>query len=309
MSKNRFGLSRHIPANVALEVRRRSKFGCVVCRCAIYQYEHIDPEFSDATEHNPDHICLLCGGCHDRVTRGRLSKERVRRDYLNVQQSVAVRRPFEEFDLTSGLFTVSIGASVFTHSQKLLCINDECILAITAPIDGASFPTLNGVFYDRFGRESFRIADNVWEGQPSCWDLEVIGQRITVKTDGGKVALQIDITPPDKIHIRALDMYKDNCHLIASDEELCIGQVHDQAHTYIGLAGFRCAGSATAIAVDSRASLAPAPTRLRMIGGEGIMLDGTGIRVGVGAGQMVIGRLRLWNTNQGDAVDSVQPRG
>lgn len=295
MSKNRFGLSRHIPRDVALEIRRRSKFGCVKCRCAIYQYEHIDPAFSDSTEHNPDDICLLCGSCHDSVTRGRTSKESIRKAYLDVQQSESVRRPFEELDLASELF-VSIGASVFTYTKHLISINGENILSITPPIDGASFPTLNGVFYDQFGRESFRITDNVWEGQPSSWDIEIIGKRITVKTKGGKVALQIDIKPPDGIHIGMLDMYKDNCHLVASDDELCVGQLHNQGQTYIGLGGFRCVGSTTAIEVDSRAGLVPSPTGLRMIGGEGILLDGTGIRVGVGAGQMTIGRLRLWNT-------------
>lgn len=294
MSTNRFGVSRHIPTDIALEVRRRSKFGCVVCRCAIYQYEHIDPEFSNAREHNPEHICLLCGGCHDRVTRGRLSKETVKKAYLEIQTASSVRMPFEELDLSSQSLSVAIGSSIFTYSANLFCINGENVLAITPPQNGAKFPTLNGIFYDRFGQESFRITDNVWEGQPSSWDIEVVGTRVTVKTDGGNIALLFDVSPPDKIHIRSLDMYKDNCHLVANDEELCIGQTHAEAETYIGLSGFQCNGSRAAIAVDSRATVPPIPTGLRMIGGEGIILDGTGIRVGVGAGQMIIGRLRLW---------------
>jgi hypothetical protein len=99
---DRFGLSRAIPPEVARKVRRRSKFGCVICRGAIYQYEHIDPEFKDATAHDPSHICLLCGGRHDRVTRGRISKATVSAKYAQVQASDQIRRPFEELDL-SGL--------------------------------------------------------------------------------------------------------------------------------------------------------------------------------------------------------------
>lgn len=294
MSTNRFNLSRHIPSDIALEVRRRSKFGCVVCRCAVYQYEHIDPEFSEAREHNPAHICLLCGGCHDRVTRGRLSKKTVSEAYLNIQKSTSVKRPFEEFDLSTHSLSVSIGTSVFTHTETLFCINGENILAITPPSNGSNFPTLNGVFYDRHGNESFRIKDNVWEGQAEAWDIEIIGTRITIKTDEGYIAILIDISPPDKIYIRKLDMYKDSCHLFADDNELRIGQIHSEAQTYIGLSGFECIGSRCAIDVDSRAIGKPVPNGLRMIGGEGIILDGTGIRVGVGAGGMTIGRLRLW---------------
>ncbi|EIC21148.1 hypothetical protein [Thiorhodovibrio frisius] len=294
MTTNRFGLSRHIPSDIALEVRRRSKLGCVICRCAIYQYEHIDPEFTEAREHNPDHICLLCGGCHDRVTRGRLSKQTVREAYLNIQNSTSVKRPFEEFDLSTQSLSVSIGASTFIHTNTLFCINGEDILAITPPQNEAKFPTLNGIFYDRFGKESLRITDNIWEGQSEAWDIEIVGTRVTIKTDGGQIALQIDIAPPDKIHIRKLDMYKDSCHLLADDSELCIGQIHKETQTYIGLSSFQCMGSRTAIAVDSRTIGKPVLTGLQMIGGQGIILDGTGIRVGVGAGSMTIGRLRLW---------------
>jgi hypothetical protein len=146
MSTNRHGLSRYIPADIALDVRRRSKFGCVICRCAIYQYEHIEPEFADARQHRAENICLLCGGCHDRVTRGRLSKETVRGKYEEVQRSDAIRRPFENLDLSTNSPSVVIGSATFEPSKCLFRINGENILAITPPQDGAGFPTLNGVF-------------------------------------------------------------------------------------------------------------------------------------------------------------------
>ena len=82
---NQHGLSRYIPADVRRDVRHRSKFGCVVCRRGFYQYEHIDPPFEDAESHDPDHICCLCGSCHDSVTRGHLSKAMVIAAYRKVQ--------------------------------------------------------------------------------------------------------------------------------------------------------------------------------------------------------------------------------
>src|SRR5574337_274292 len=75
---NKFGLSRDIPDLIKREVRQKCGFGCVVCGSAVYQYEHLEPLFPDAKNHDPNGIVLLCGGCHDRVTRGMLSKETIK---------------------------------------------------------------------------------------------------------------------------------------------------------------------------------------------------------------------------------------
>ncbi|MEH2485180.1 Abi-alpha family protein [Bradyrhizobium sp. AZCC 2230] len=74
---NRHGLSRNIPADVKRTVRQRDGFGCVVCGKAIYDYEHFDPEFADATQHDPAGIVLLCISCHGKKTRGFLSKQTI----------------------------------------------------------------------------------------------------------------------------------------------------------------------------------------------------------------------------------------
>ena len=171
--KNRHGLSRNIPADIAREIRRRSKFGCVICRCAIYQYEHIDPEFADAREHDPNAICLLCGGCHDRVTRGQLSKETVKTKYSEIQESQTIARPFEELDLATNQISIVLGSATFESAQCLLRINGKDILTISPPKEGAAFPTLNGIFCDRTGREIFRVSDNLWEGAVEAWDVQV----------------------------------------------------------------------------------------------------------------------------------------
>ena len=294
MSTNRHGLSRHLPADIALDVRRRSKFGCVICRCAIYQYEHIEPEFADAREHRAENICLLCGGCHDRVTRGRLSKETVRSRYEEVQRSDAIPRPFENLDLSTNSLTVVIGSATFEHTKCLLRINGEDILAITPPQDGAGFPTLNGVFYDSSGRESFRIIENIWEGPIDCWDIEIVSTTVTVRSDARRIALCLKITPPNQIRISQLDMYKDNCHLMCDDKQILIGQLHNSSSTYFGLGNFECRGADVGISVDSRAISVPRMDGLRIVGGEGIFLDSTGIQVGVGAGQMLMRDIRVW---------------
>jgi hypothetical protein len=69
-STNKYGLSRVIPADIAREIRKRCGFGCVNCGSALYHYEHMIPEFSEASQHIAEKITLLCGTCHDYVTRG-----------------------------------------------------------------------------------------------------------------------------------------------------------------------------------------------------------------------------------------------
>jgi len=69
MDVNKHCLKREIPAAVKRTVRQACGFGCMVCGEAIYEYEHIDPEFAEAKEHSPDAIGLLCPTCHARVTR------------------------------------------------------------------------------------------------------------------------------------------------------------------------------------------------------------------------------------------------
>jgi len=266
-----------------------------VCRCAIYQYEHIEPEYVDATTHEPDKICLLCGGCHDKVTRGRLSKETVKALYIEVQGSNEIHRPFEELDLSAQNICVEMGTAKFEYAHHLLRINGRNLLSITPPKEGSSFPTLNGVFCDHTGREIFQITDNVWEGPIDAWDIRVVGTEVTIKSEGGRTALAFRIRPPDKIEISHLDMYLDNCHIICDKQGLFVGQVHDTGHTYIGIGHLICKGAEIGIDVDSQGDNRPIFSGFSIIGGEGIVLNGTGIRIAVGAGTMNVGDIRIWN--------------
>jgi hypothetical protein len=51
--KNRFGLTRDVPADIARIIRKECGFGCLICGDGFYDYEHIDPTFNNAREHDP----------------------------------------------------------------------------------------------------------------------------------------------------------------------------------------------------------------------------------------------------------------
>lgn len=291
---NDHGLSRYIPTDVSREIRQKSKFGCVICRNAIYQYEHIDPEFKDAHKHDPDKICLLCGGCHDKVSRGRISKETVLNKYKEIQNNNSIQKPFESLDLRSRQLKVSIGSNVFEYTPCIFEIDGRKILSISPGEDQTGFPLIDGIFFDENGKEIFRISNNIWEGPLDLWDIEIQGKTTTIKSVPKKVALEFEIDPPDHISITKIDMIKDNCHIVCKDDQILIGQLSKKSNVYIGLNGFQCNGADIGIQVDSRKLIKPKPTGLKMVGGKGIVLEGTGIQIGKNSGQMIIGGLQLY---------------
>ncbi len=178
--KNKYNLSRYIKKEIKRQVRLNSKFGCVICRNAICHYEHIDPEFKDAKEHDPEKICLLCGGCHDKVTRGRISKNTVKRKYKEVQYNDNIKPPFDEFDLNSLNPIIKLGGGTFEFCNNLIVFGSEILLKIDKPEEGNSFPTISGCFYDSDGKKLLEISENIWECSTFHWDVTTEANRLTI---------------------------------------------------------------------------------------------------------------------------------
>jgi len=273
-------------------VRVRSKFGCVVCRSAICQYEHIDPPFADAKVHDPDSICLLCGRCHDKVTRGRLSKATVLRKYLEVQASDDIKRPFDDFDL-SGDLTVHLGSCTFHGAKTLVEIDGEKVLAIEPPEKGSSFPSLTGYFTDAAGRELLRIDRSMWSGPATARDVRVKGTTITVRPTRGVVGLRLRVEPPSEIFVENLDMRVGESHLQLQSDWFDVGRVREGLEHYVGIERMECFGPEVAVQIDAKGYPNPEFRELSIVGGEGIDLVGTGIRLGVGNGMMTVKGVRI----------------
>lgn len=88
-------------------------------------------------------------------------------------------------------------------------------------------------------------------------------------------------------------MYKDNCHIVCDSEKLLVGQIHDSGHTYIGLGNFESLGASIGVSIDSRDTKIPKLRGVRIVGGQGILLDGTGIKVAVG-GSGLVQKMQVW---------------
>ncbi|MGK0273227.1 MAG: hypothetical protein ACI88H_003906 [Cocleimonas sp.] len=225
-STNKFGLKRHIPAEVTEEVRRNSKFGCVVCRAGFYQYEHIEPTFENAKEHNSDNICCLCAACHDAVTRRQMSKSKVRAAYEKIRNAShgQVEHPHGPVDFHDGTAQLVIGGiGYYPAVQTIVRHHGVTYMSIKPGVKGEP-GSISAVFSDDDGNEVFALVENAWVGHNKNWDISVKGQRITIRKEKGRIALRIRLDPPGKIVIERLNMRFSDAHIVATENNYAVGR-------------------------------------------------------------------------------------
>lgn len=204
--KNRYGLDRKIPNPVARHIRKECGFGCVVCGNAIYEYEHIDPVFSNAKSHDPERIALLCGSCHAKVTKGIWSKDKVK---AARQKPYCITHGESELhlDCTGKEVSVEILDCAFINANTILKVYGKKLLGVNDPDEDGGPPLLYAQFYDRNGNRIAKLQDNVWWGDSSAFDIETTGNRIVVRSQLHKIDLAISIFPPDKMKIDRMRLY------------------------------------------------------------------------------------------------------
>lgn len=210
-SKNKFGLSRNIPEEVAKQVRKRCGFGCVICGDAFYQYEHFSPEFKDAKNHDPAGITLLCAYCHDRKTRGGISLEAVREANLIPK---AITQGFADGPLEFGRegSKIQIGSAVFKNSKSIVTIDDESLFVLDPPEDDT------GPFLLTFipqGKNGTKIIKNQWFGSPKEWDITTKANRIVVRSSN-RILLDLENCLNDRFVVRHIDIEQGSIHLLTT---------------------------------------------------------------------------------------------
>jgi len=249
---NKHGLSRDIPAKIRREVRQRCKFGCVICRKGLYQFEHIDPPFEDANEHSVDDICALCGGCHEEVTRGHLSKAAVRAAYQRIQNQPLEEtiRPVGPLDFHDGSAELSIGELLYSPAvRSVVRYHGVDIIQVSPSLSAGEPGTISAIFTDDDGTETLRLDENAWIGSLTPWDIEVLGNEITVRRKLGQIVLQLRLEPPGRIIITRLDMRVYDAHILVGGGTYAVGRyltdgtVH-WVHAYVQIYGSTANGTA-----------------------------------------------------------------
>ena len=221
---NRHDLSRNIPAHVRREVRRRSKFGCVICRAGFCIYEHLD-DFVGVGIHDPSRVCLLCESCHGRITRKQWSKGRARLAYekIQAQSREEAGEPRGPLDFHAGQAELAIGDLLYAPAvTSILRYFGEDLIRLK-PGRAGEPGMISAVFTDEKGNAVLELDENEWVGSLDAWDIDVQGQRITVRQQLGVIALQLRLEPPGRIVVERLDMRIGKHHVLASESGYAVG--------------------------------------------------------------------------------------
>lgn len=266
-AKNKYGLSRYIPDPIKREVRQKCGFGCVKCGMAVYEYEHLDPEFSEAKEHNPDGIVLLCGSCHSLKTRKMLSAATIKKA---AKTPFCKREGFSSayFDISSSHPEIRLGTLSCIDVKSLISIDGESIFSIDPPEElGAPF-RINAFLANKAGEEILRIENNEWKTTALNWDVEVKGPRITIRNSKGDIALIIRVETPKLLVVERLEMMHRGIRIKCSENHDL--EITTQCGTKLRSARMNIVGCAVGIDISSK-----------------------GLMIGVGGGSMYIESLQI----------------
>ena len=218
---NQYGLSRHIPAEIARLVRQRDGFGCVCCGQALIIYDHIDPEFSEAREHKAEGIVLLCGGCNNKKTRRVLSAESVR-EAARSPKAKQLGFSFEAYDVGRSHPELAVGPLVGRNVGAFIRICNEDVLSILPPEEDRGPFRINARLADRDGRIIFEIVENEWRTPTENWDVEAVGRRVTIWQRLGHISLSVRTDPPNRITFERIDLTHRGARIVASGEQYCL---------------------------------------------------------------------------------------
>lgn len=219
--KNKHGLSRSISAEIKREVRKRCGFGCVICGLGFYDYEHFAPDFADALKHDPAGITLLCMQCNQKRNRKVLSVETVARHNDNprcLQDGFAN----EWLDVSSESVKVVFAGSTFTDCSNILDVRGQAVLSILPPEFKGEPYRISGLFADDSGTVTLQILDNQWMAASATWDVEWVGNTLTIRKASRDIVLVMKTIPPQTLVIERLNMKINGVHLEGNPESLMI---------------------------------------------------------------------------------------
>jgi len=209
---NSQGLPRRIPEDVQRQVRQACGFGCVICGCGIYQYEHLEPEFHEAHYHNPDAIALLCGSCHDRITRKIWPKSKAiaaRNKPVTLSRGVT-----SDFLALEHPIKVRIGSNLFQHFDSIISSYEgDNWFRVDPPDENDSPPRINAKFFSPSGDLDLEIINNEWVAYTNTWDITFIGGVLTIRRAKRHVVLRLIFRDHSVVHI-------DHMHLSINGNEI-----------------------------------------------------------------------------------------
>ncbi|MDD5700513.1 MAG: hypothetical protein PHU23_00565 [Dehalococcoidales bacterium] len=193
-----------IPYEIKREVRQRCGFGCVICGSPLYEYEHMEG-WAVVHRHVAEEITLLCDKHHSERTKGLLPKEDVVKANNNpynkrsgISQNYLLHYSGDNVNLILADNVFSYYGLVEGRVFAPLVIDGLPMVGFKI-LQGKLF--LNFFAFDQYNKPILKIIENELVYDTKQWDIEWIGQTLTIREERRIILLQLIFNPPDGITI------------------------------------------------------------------------------------------------------------
>ena len=228
---NQYGLNRDIPDDIKRAVRQRCGFGCILCAGSVFEYEHFDPEFARARQHNTAGITLLCPTCHAKKTRNLLSAWRVREANEN-PAAIGRRYAYSELEGTLLRPFIKLAGMTLRNCEMPLQVRGFPVLQVEdAEFVGGPY-RLSATFFNASGKPSLFIRRNEWQVLADSWDVELVGSSITVRTGPREIALRLNFQAGVGLVVERLVMLCDGYRIVGNADTLDVYSPQGGRHRF-----------------------------------------------------------------------------
>ena len=240
------------------------------------------------------------------MTSGQLSKKAIWKAYEEIQRArpEEVIPPTGPLDFHEGTAELVIGGIRYHPAiRNVLRYHGQDMIKIEPGAAGEP-GAIYAVFSDDAGNATLRLENGEWEGSLDAWDVEVVGQRITVRRARGRVVLQLRLDPPGRVIVERLDMRIGDAHILASEQTYVLARYFEEGVVW-ARASFQVLGAdADGVAiefttVDELDRRHPGDFLFAAVGGVGFMFKPLGIalatRCSMVGGNVAIGEGRDLN--------------
>lgn len=218
---NIYGLNRSIPEPIKRTIRQSCGFGCVLCGSSIIEYEHVDPEFNKARTHDPNCITLLCPTCHSKVTRGFISKKRIK-EAMKSPICKQLGHSSTNIEIGNQSPNIQIGGLALKDCKVPISVRGWPVISFEEPEQSGSPYRLSASFFNGGGLPSLLIRKNEWITSSSNWDVEVVGGQYIIRSAPREISLHVEIEPDSGLIIKRINMQVLNYQFIGDKDELDI---------------------------------------------------------------------------------------
>jgi hypothetical protein len=154
------------PADVALQLRRESGFGCCKCGHPIYDYHHIVP-WEQEGHFRPRDMIILCPNHHREM---KVTPRRLQYDIKGHPYNIRKGFPRGQLVSRAQSTTVYAGGLCFIDCFHIIRFMGEDLLSICRDRDGAI--GLNARLYDKYDNLLVTLQENHWvDHERRAWDI------------------------------------------------------------------------------------------------------------------------------------------